>query len=48
MAAEGLKLTIKECEDLVWNEILEEDPDNFTLEFQEQVLNVIRKIREGE
>ena len=48
MAAKGLKLNIKECEELVWNEILEENPENFTPEFQEQVLNAIRKIREME
>lgn len=37
-------MNLKECDDLVWEEILREDKENFTPEFRRQVLNVIQKI----
>jgi len=37
-------VNLKECDDLVWEEILQQDKENFTPEFRMKVLNVIQKI----
>lgn len=39
------ELSEKEAEVLVWKEIMQETQENFTLEFQAQVLKAIKKIR---
>jgi len=39
-------LSDEEAKDLVWKEIMEEVEDNFTPEFQAQVIKTIMKIRE--
>lgn len=36
---------MKEAEELVWREILQEDKDNFTPEFRAKVIKVIQKIK---
>ncbi len=42
-------MNLKECDDLVWEEILQEEKENFTPEFRDRVLKaVIRIIIEGE
>lgn len=42
-------MNLKECNDLVWDEILQEQKENFTPEFRKDVLTVIKRIiLEGE
>ncbi|MFX0141419.1 MAG: hypothetical protein ACFFDN_47715 [Candidatus Hodarchaeota archaeon] len=38
-------MNLKEAEDLVWKEILQEDKENFTPEFRETVIKIIKQIR---
>ena len=40
-------MDLKEAEALVWKEILIEDKENFTPEFQNQVLETLKKIMES-
>ena len=37
-------MNLKECNDLVWEEILQEEKENFTPEFRERVLKTIKRI----
>ena len=37
-------MNLKECDALVWDEILQEDKENFTPEFRMGVLNAIKRI----
>ena len=46
MADKNFKLGMRESEDLIWAEILQESKENFTDEFQVKVIEIIRKIRE--
>ena len=38
-------MDIQKAEKLVWKEILQENKENFTPEFQDKVLEIIKKIR---
>ncbi|KKM26081.1 hypothetical protein LCGC14_1588610 [marine sediment metagenome] len=46
MADKKFNLTEAEARDLVWKEIMQEDKENFTDSFRNQVLLVIQAIRE--
>ena len=37
-------MNLKECDDLVWEEILQEDKECFTPEFRSRVLKAIKRI----
>ncbi len=46
MADRKFNLSMAEARDLVWKEIMQEDKENFTDSFRNQVLLVIQAIRE--
>ena len=46
MADRKFNLTMAEARDLIWKEIMQEDKENFTDSFRNQVLLVIQAIRE--
>ena len=47
MADKKFKLTPDQAKDLIWFELLQEDPENFTAEFRLKVYEAIDLIREA-
>ena len=47
MADKKFKLSEKQANGLIWDEVMGEDETNFTDEFRASVFKVIRKIREA-
>lgn len=39
------KLNIKEAEKLIWKKVLMENKENFTKDYQEEVIQIIKQIR---